>query len=115
MPAPLPAGIRSLVASNIRNGLGCNEIARGLGISPGTVSRIARHEELHFAAASKTRAAAESRRHHAAIARIDREHELLNELMSLPQTTRQRDGRDTRRFRKIDRALRDLDRHHDRW
>ncbi|MCE7483086.1 hypothetical protein AB0301_08760 [Microbacterium profundi] len=78
------------------------------------MSKIARHEGLWFERNTQTALAASNRRADCVVARARREDELVGELMALPQTTRQRDGRDTKAFRRVSYKLYDLGRHHDR-
>ncbi|WP_404475150.1 hypothetical protein [Microbacterium aerolatum] len=112
MPAPLDPMVRAAIVWDMRAGFGCNAIARTRGVSPGTVSKIARQEGHFFARSTQTALAARNRRADCAIARIEREATLTEELMDLPQTARQRDGRETRAFRRISYRLYDLHRHH---
>lgn len=114
MPKPLAHEQRTAIADDIRAGMGCNAIARKHGVSPSTVSKIARSEELHFPDDWKTTIAAENRRYHAELQRIQREESLLNDLLALPQPTRARDGRETKAYRRLSYALYNLHRHHDR-
>ena len=114
MPAPLSPTRRAAIVDDIRAGHGCNATARKHHVSPSTVSGIARHEGLFFDNDHMTALAAENRRWHAARARDAREGELLDQLLALPQTTRQRDGRETKAYRRLSYSLYDLHRHHDR-
>lgn len=113
MPAPLPQTTRDAVADDIRAGcLGRNAIARKHGISAGVVTKIARANEFWFPNDWQTMAGARARQIDLEAARLEREDELLNELLSLPQTTRQRDGRETKAYRRLSYKLYDLQRHH---
>ena len=112
MAAPLNRETRNAIADDIRAGLGCNATARKHHVSPGTVSKIARHEGLWFERNTQTALAASNRRADCLVARAQREAKLIDELMALPQTTRQRDGRETNGFRRISYKLYDLQRHH---
>lgn len=111
MPAPLSREIRSLIASSIRFGIGRNKIARTLGISAGFVTKVAREEGLHFSNDWMTTTATEAHQVDCELARLERQEELLGEYMALPQTSRLRDGKETRRSKKLSYALYDLDRH----
>lgn len=114
MPAPLPRETRGAIADDIRAGLGRNAIARKHSVSAGTVTNIARSEELWFANDWMTMTGTEAHRVDAEAARMKREDELIDRLLALPQTTRQRDGRETKAYRRISYALYDVKRHHGR-
>lgn len=59
-----------------------------------------------------TASGSEAHRVDCATARVEREAELIGELMALPQMTRQRDGRATKAHRRLSDKLYDLHRHH---
>lgn len=112
MPTPLSPIIRRTVADDIRAGLGRNVIARKHHISPGSVTNIARAEGLWFENDWMTTVGSDAHRSDCEHARLKREAELTNELLSLPQTSRQRDGRETKAHRRLSYKLYDLQRHH---
>lgn len=115
MPAPLAAEVRAAIADDIRAGeLGCRAIARKHQVAASTVSTIARHEGLAFDNDWMTTTATDCRRYYAEIERGKREDALIEELLSLPQTSRARDGRETRAYRRISYALYNLRRHQGR-
>lgn len=114
MPTPLSPERRAAIVDDIRAGNGCNATARKHSVSPSTVSNIARDNELHFDNDWITTTAAACRRIYAEAARLEREEQLIGEFLALPQTTRQRDGRETKAHRRMSYALYNLNRHHDR-
>lgn len=114
MPAPLSRERRHAIAEDIRAGVGCNETARKHGVSPSTVSGIARDEELYFENDWMTLTAVRCQQAYAESARIDRYDRIFREFMALPQTERARDGRETKAYRRVSYALYDVNRHHDR-
>lgn len=109
---PVPRSTREAVADEIRAGRGRNELARAYGISPGSVTNIAREFHVYFSNDWRTREASEARRIDAELARLEKEQQLLDELLRLPTTTRRRDGRETKAYRRISYALYNLRRHH---
>jgi|UPI0008DA3ED8 transposase-like protein len=113
MPAPLSPTRRAAIADDIRAGKGRNAIARDHGISPGTVTTIARREHLWFEQCTRTAAASEARRIDCEAIRVRREQELLDQYLALPTTIRS-DGRETRTARRLSYQLYDLHRHHNR-
>lgn len=113
MPKPLAAERRAAIAEDIRAGeLGRNAIARKHHVAAGTVTNIARDEDLWFPNDWRTTTGSEAHRADRAMQRIQREAELLDELLALPQTSRQRDGRETKAHRRLSYKLYDLQRHH---
>ncbi|MFF2275985.1 hypothetical protein [Agromyces sp. NPDC058126] len=109
---PRPGSTHDAVADAIRAGEGRNQIARSFGVSSGSVSKIAREYRLSFDDDWRTATATEAHRVDAALARLTREEELIGELLHLPQTTRQRDGKATKAYRRISYQLYDIHRHH---
>lgn len=114
MPAPLPAEQRQAISDDIRAGLGCNATARKHHVSPSTVSGIARDEHLSFGEDWKTVAAVSALVADAGAARAEREALLIQELLTLAQAVRARDGRETKAHRRLSYRLYDLNRHHGR-
>jgi transposase-like protein len=114
MPAPLPAERRRAIADDIRAGMGRNEIARKHQVSPSTVTGIARDEQLHFENDWMTLTAVRCQQADAQAARAEREDRIIRDLLALPQTSRARDGRETKAYRRISYALYNVNRHHDR-
>ena len=116
MPKPIPLSqqTRDAVEADVAAGIGCNAIARAHGISPSSVSTIAHQAGLWFQNDHMTTLAAENRRWQATRARLAREGELVEELPQLPDTSRARDGRETKAYRRLSYALYNVNRHHDR-
>lgn len=113
MPALLAPETRRAIADDIRYGeLGRNAIARKHHVAAGTVTNIARHEGLWFGDDWRTGIGTHAHRVDCELKRLEREAELMNDLLALPQTTRQRDGRETKAHRRLRYQLYDLDRHH---
>lgn len=113
MPKPLPPELRAAIIEDIGvRRLGRNEIARKHSVSPGVVTKIARAEHLHFENDWRTHVGATAHRLDCEFKRIEREDELLREVLELPQTTRRRDGRETKAYRRLSYKLYDLQRHH---
>lgn len=112
MPTPLAKAVRDAILADIRTGMGCNATARKHHVSPGTVSKIARQHGHWFERCTQTALAASSRRVDCALARVEREEQLTEELFALPQITRQRDGRETKAARRLSYKFYDLHRHH---
>lgn len=114
MPAPLSRERREAIADDIRAGIGCNQTARNHHVAPSTVSGIAREHGLHFDDEWMTTTAVTCRRNYAELDRMEREDDLIEELLALPQTSRARDGRETKAHRRLTYALYDVNRHHGR-
>ncbi|MEZ3155822.1 hypothetical protein AB1K56_02750 [Microbacterium sp. BWR-S6Y] len=86
-------------------GLGRNAIAREVGVSGSSVSRVARDAGVTFSGAAMTAAATACGRVDAAVVRAQRERELLA-AQSLAIAAGQ-----ARRVRRLERKLADLHRH----
>ncbi|UOE43084.1 hypothetical protein [Agromyces larvae] len=108
---PLSRALREAVADAIRDGGGRNATARQFGISPGSVTNIAREFHLWFENDWQTTTTAEAHRIGAAVARLEKEDQLINQLLTT-STIRLRDGRETKAHRRISYALYNLRRHH---
>lgn len=114
MTAPLSPEKRAAIVHDIRftiPKLGRNAIARKHGVAAGTVTKIARAEGLWFDNDWITQAGSEAHRVDCALARMNREDELLDQYLALPQTCRQRDGKETRAHRRLSYALYNVNRH----
>ena len=110
-PTPLTPEQRAAVADDIRAGIGRNATARKHRISAGSVTNIARSEHLWFERCTQTALASRSRSHDLWRARTEREDQLIDDILALPQTTRLRDGKETRAYRRLNRELDNLHRH----
>lgn len=110
-PTPLTPEQRAAVADDIRAGMGRNAIARKHGISAGSVTNIARAEHLWFDRCTQTALASLNRSADLYRERVNREIQLWEQLLALPQTTRLRDGKETRAYRRLNRELDNLHRH----
>lgn len=111
MPAPLDPMVRAAIVWDMRAGAGCNQIALQRGVSPGTVSKIARQEGHFFKRAVHTATAARAHQIDCAAARLEKEIELTRQYLTSPGT-RRRDGRETKASRRLSYQLYNLDRHH---
>ncbi|WP_448002562.1 hypothetical protein [Agromyces bauzanensis] len=113
MPKPLPLArtTREAVAHAIRAGEGRNAIARTFGISPGSVTNIARERGLWFERCTQTATASRARQIDQWAERVDRVDHLMRKILALP-TTMRHDGTATRAIRRLDSQLRDANRHH---
>lgn len=94
----------------MRAGLGRNAIARKRGISPGSVSNIAREIHHSFERCVDTATATEAHQIDMAFARVQRAEQAWTTYLATP--ARRRDGRETRRARKASYQLYDIDRKH---
>lgn len=113
MPAPLATAVRQAIIEDIGvRRLGRNEIARKHSVSPGVVTKIARAEHLYFENDWKTQVGSAAHRLDCELKRVQRENELLDDIMELPVTSLQRDGRETKAYRRLSYKLYDLQRHH---
>ena len=112
MPEPLAPARRAAIADDIRAGrLGCNAIARLHGVSPGTVSKIARQEGHFFERSIHTATATRAHQIDCAAARLEKEIELTEKYYG-NIGSRHRDGRETKASRRLGYQLYDLNRHH---
>lgn len=113
MPAPLSKQTRDAVLQDLTAGeLGRNAIARKHHVSAGYVTKIAREEGHWFDNDWRTSTGTEAHRIDCAAARLDREEQLMHDLLALPQTNRQRDGKETRAHKRLSYKLYDNNRHH---
>lgn len=104
-PEPLPAELVERIGMLLSAGWGRNAVAREVGVSGSSVSRIARDAGVTFPGASRTATATACGRVDAAVIRAQRERELLN-AQSLAIAAGQ-----PRRVRRLERRLADLHRH----
>lgn len=104
-PEPLAAAVVERVESLLASGLGRNAIAREVGVSGSSVSKVARAAGVTFAGAAMTATATACRRVDAATVRLQRERELLT-AQSVALSAGQ-----AGRVRRIERQLHDLHRH----
>ena len=104
LPAPLPPHVRARVVQLICEGHGRNETARMMGVSVGVVSKIARENNLAFQ--REVPAATRARRIDAWAAREAKREELEDQYTELVMAGRHRQAR------KVEVALRRLDRNH---
>src|SRR5512146_2047859 len=84
MPAPLPDATRQLVVDLLPTGKSCRQIAREAGVSPDTVSRIAKKEGHAFGRAN-IRRAQEARLAYGAEWRADFARKLAADLEAMRQ------------------------------
>ncbi|GAA1768359.1 hypothetical protein [Agromyces humatus] len=110
-PLPLPRSTREAVAADIRAGKGRNAIAREHGISPGSVTNIARDYGLWFDRSTQTAIATHARQVDLWAARVTKEDKLLNQYLALT-TTMTRSGRPTKAEKRLSYALYNVNRHH---
>lgn len=108
-PTPLSSEQRNAIADDIRAGMGRNAIARKHGVSAGSVTSIARQENLFFDRCVQTATASHARQIDQWKERVDRADELLSVILNAP---RRQNGTETRAERRASYALYDLDRHH---
>lgn len=108
-PLPIPHSTREAVAEAIRAGRGRNELARAFGISPGSVTNIARDYGLWFERSTQTATATHARQIDLWAERVERAEQLLHEYLQAPYRP---DGTPTRRSKQASYALYNLERHH---
>lgn len=102
--APIPDDLRSAISTDLAAGVGRNATARRHGVSTGLVSKVARSVGQTFPNAP-TRAT-ECARIDAALARIEREKQLIQE-QTLALAHRR-----LRRARRLEKRINDINRFH---
>jgi hypothetical protein len=108
MPAPLDPELRRKIAEHIHLGHGRNEIARKLGVSTGVVTKIARENYLGFSNVQTVKAT-QAQQIDQWAARVDKSGEVWAEYMAAGNKP---NGEPTRRLRRAEYAMYNLDRHH---
>jgi hypothetical protein len=108
MPETLDPELRRTIVEHIRLGHGRNQIARELGISTGVVSKIARENYLGFSNVQTVKATHAQQIDQWA-ARVEKSEAIYDEFMAAGNKP---NGEPTRRLRRAEYALYNLDRHH---